>query len=84
MQLPAGAFNIFDLANFAEPNEILFPGTGFSSRAGRRGNLSDLCVVIGVMLLVHEHKANVEASAAGNVDTLMRRIKIDAFLKSSP
>ena len=54
------------------------------SRAGRRGNLSDLCVVIGVMLLVHEHKANVEASAAGNVDTLMRRIKIDAFLKSSP
>src|SRR6516162_26092 len=30
------------------------------------------------MLLVDEHEANIEASAAGNVDALMGRIKIDA------
>src|SRR6266705_666728 len=47
--------------------------------AGPRGNPSNLCVVIGVVLLVDEHRANIEASAAGNVDALMRRIKIDAI-----
>src|SRR6266852_4230844 len=47
--------------------------------AGPRGNPSNLCVVIGVVLLVDEHRANIEASAAGNVHALARCIEIDAI-----
>src|SRR4051812_11246171 len=67
---------LFSVRRSSDVKTVEFRRPERSARAGRRGNFSDFYVLVSAMLLINEHRADVEASPAGNVNALVRRIEI--------